>query len=53
MAYGKSLDMREIQPRSRVRGYEPNLWRRATKAEAKRLQVTRRRVLRCRRDSHA
>lgn len=35
MAYGKSLILREIQPRLRWRGYEPNPARVASRAAAK------------------
>lgn len=43
MAYGKSLILREIQPRIRWRGYEPNPARVLSRAEAKRKGISVRR----------
>lgn len=45
MAHGKSLILRDIQPRLRWRGYEPNPYRVHTRAAAKAARVSRRRWL--------
>lgn len=46
MAYGRSLELREIQPHPRQGAWVPNEWRRHSKREARAQRIPRRRWLR-------